>query len=99
MSVPPGEEIGDELHQGTDQIFIIVDGDGEAIVGGRTRAVTGGDTIVVPAGTRHNVRNTGGADLKLYAVCAPPAFAEGTIHRTREDAVGAMIARRPAYSS
>lgn len=99
MAVPPGEELGDEMHEGTDQIFVIVEGQAEAAVGGCTRPVRGEDVVIVPAGTRHNIRNTGRADLKLFTIYAPPAYAEGTIHRTREDAVGAMIARTPAYSA
>ena len=52
----------------------------------------------VRAGTRHNIRNTGGEDLKLYTVHAPAAYAEGAIHRTREDAIGAMVSRASVYS-
>jgi mannose-6-phosphate isomerase-like protein (cupin superfamily) len=97
MAVPPGEELGDERHEGADQILVVVEGRGEAVVDGRTRAVSGEDVIIVPAGSRHNLRNTGHVDLKLYTIYAPPAFAEGTIHRTREDAIGAMITRGPAW--
>ena len=64
----------------------------------RRRTITGNDLIVVRAGTRHNIRNTASSDLKLVTIYAPPAHAEGTIHRTREDAVGAMIRSERAYS-
>jgi mannose-6-phosphate isomerase-like protein (cupin superfamily) len=47
---------------------------------------------------RHNIRNTGRDDLKLYTVNAPAAYAEGAIHRTREDAIGAMVSRGSVYS-
>lgn len=93
MSIPAGDELGDERYEGADQIFVIVDGDADALVAGRTRPVSARDVVVVRAGMRHNIRNIGHADLKLFAIYAPPAFAEGTIHRTREDAVGAMVAR------
>jgi mannose-6-phosphate isomerase-like protein (cupin superfamily) len=99
MAVPPGEEIGDEIHESTDQVFVVVEGRGEALVAGRPRSVGAEDVIIVPAGARHNIRNTGHVDLKLFTIYAPPAFAEGTIHRTREDAVGAMITRGPAWLS
>ena len=98
MSIPPGGEIGDEMHEGTDQMFVIVEGDGDAILGGKRRAIDRNDLVVVRAGTRHNIRNTGSDDLKLFTIYAPPAHAEGTIHRTREDAVGAMITSERAYS-
>ena len=98
MSIPPGGEIGDEMHEGTDQLFVIVEGEGDAILAGTRRTITGNDLIVVRAGTRHNIRNTAASDLKLVTIYAPPAHAEGTIHRTREDAVGAMIRSERAYS-
>lgn len=98
MSIPPGGEIGDEMHEGTDQMFVIVEGEGDAILAGKRRTITGNDLIVVRAGTRHNIRNTASSDLKLVTIYAPPAHAEGTIHRTREDAVGAMIRSERAYS-
>jgi mannose-6-phosphate isomerase-like protein (cupin superfamily) len=97
MAVPPGEETGDEIHEGADQVFVVVEGHGEALVGGRVRPVGSEDVVIVPAGTRHNIRNSGRGDLKIFTIYAPPAYAEGTIHRTREDAVGAMVSRGPAF--
>jgi mannose-6-phosphate isomerase-like protein (cupin superfamily) len=98
MSVPPGGEIGDEIHETSDQIFVIVDGEGDAIVAGRVRPLGKHDVVFVRAGTRHNIRNTGREDLKLYTVHAPAVYAEGAIHRTREDAIGAMVSRASVYS-
>ena len=98
MSIPPGGEIGEDVHQSSDQIVVIVDGDGNAIVGGRVRPLGRNDVVFVRAGTRHNIRNTGKEDLKLYTVNAPAAYAEGAIHRTREDAIGAMVSRASVYS-
>lgn len=93
MSIPPGGEIGDEVHGATDQVFVIVEGDADAFLAGKRRAAHKNDLIFVRAGVRHNVRNTGHDDLKLFTIYSPPAFAEGTIHRTREDAIGAMVTR------
>jgi mannose-6-phosphate isomerase-like protein (cupin superfamily) len=101
MSIPPGGEIGTEKHARADLIFLVVDGAGEAVLGAKRRAISRDDVIFVAAGTRHNVRNSGNEDLKLLSIIAPGTFAEGTIHRTREDAVGAMVvgaSRVPAAS-
>ena len=91
MSIPVGDELGDELHDSSDLMFVVVEGEGDAIVAGKARQANKNDVVFVRAGTRHNFRNTSRDDLKLYAVCAMPAYPEGTIHRTREDAIGAMV--------
>ena len=83
MSIPPGGEIGDEVHEHVDQVLVFVEGEGEAILDG-TAGPFGPDRLVhVPAGTRHNVVNRGSTDLRLYTVYAPPEHAPGTIHRTK----------------
>lgn len=89
MTIPPGGQIGDETHEGTDQILTLVSGFGEADLAGRTRPVTEGDLVAVPAGTRHNIRNTGVNPLVLYTVYAPPEHAAGAVHATRRDAEAA----------
>jgi mannose-6-phosphate isomerase-like protein (cupin superfamily) len=86
MTIPPGGEIGEETHEGTDQILTFVSGTGEARVGGATQAVAQGDLVVVPAGTRHNFVNTGENPLILYTVYGPPEHADGAVHRTKEEA-------------
>lgn len=91
MSIPGGDELGDELHDSSDQIFVVVEGEADAIIAGKVRQANKNDVVFVRAGTRHNFRNTSRDDLKLYAICSAPAYAEGTIHRTREDAIGAMV--------
>lgn len=91
MSIPAGEALGDEIHNGSDQIFVVVEGQGDAVLAGKARQANRNDVIFVRAGMQHNIRNTSQDVLKLYAICAAPAYAEGTIHRTREDAIGAMV--------
>jgi mannose-6-phosphate isomerase-like protein (cupin superfamily) len=85
MTVPPGGEIGEETHERVDQILSFVGGTGEALVGDETREVTPGDLVVVPAGRRHNFRNTGEDPLVLYTVYGPPEHADGVVHRTKEE--------------
>ncbi|MGH3658578.1 MAG: cupin domain-containing protein [Micromonosporaceae bacterium] len=86
MTIPPGGEIGEETHPDTDQILTFVSGTGEADVAGQTRQVAQGDLVAVPAGTRHNFRNTGVNPLVLYTVYGPPEHADGTVHATKEEA-------------
>lgn len=86
MSIPPSGEIGEEVHAAVDQVLVFVEGEGAAIMDGE-RTVVGPDRLVlVPAGTRHNVVNTGSSDLRLYTVYAPPQHAHGKIHRTKAEA-------------
>lgn len=86
MSIPAGGEIGEEVHDGLDQVLVFVQGDGVAILDGDESAVRPGSLVHVPAMTRHNVVNRGTGDLRLYTVYAPPQHAPGTIHRTKADA-------------
>lgn len=86
MTIPPGGEIGEEVHEDTDQILTFVSGTGEARVAGETTAVTQGDLVAVPAGTKHNFVNTGPNPLVLYTVYGPPEHAAGVVHRTRAEA-------------
>jgi mannose-6-phosphate isomerase-like protein (cupin superfamily) len=86
MTIPPGGEIGEEVHDGIDQILTFVSGTGEARVSGETKTVTGGDLVVVPSGTKHNFVNTGPNPLVLYTVYGPPEHADGVVHRTKEEA-------------
>jgi mannose-6-phosphate isomerase-like protein (cupin superfamily) len=85
MTIQPGEEIGEETHQG-DQILFFVDGEGEAILEGQSSAVQSGDYVFVPAETLHNFVNTGSELLRLLTTYAPPEHPHGTVHRTKAEA-------------
>jgi mannose-6-phosphate isomerase-like protein (cupin superfamily) len=86
MTIPAGGEIGEETHPDTDQILTFVSGVGEAVVAGEAQQVAQGDLVVVPAGTKHNFRNTGVNPLVLYTVYGPPEHADGAVHATKEEA-------------
>src|SRR3954468_4137912 len=86
MTIPPGGEIGEEVHEDTDQILTFVSGAGEAQVSGSTKKVAQGDLVVVPAGKKHNFVNTGQNPLILYTVYGPPEHADGAVHTTKEEA-------------
>jgi mannose-6-phosphate isomerase-like protein (cupin superfamily) len=86
MTIPPGEEIGEEVHETNDQLLTFVSGVGEARIAGEKREVVAGDLVVVPAGTRHNFVNTGPQPLVLYTVYGPPEHPDGTVHHTKAEA-------------
>ena len=86
MSIPPGGEIGEEVHEQVDQVLVCVQGEGSAILAGVRSPVTPGHLVHVPAGTRHNLVSGGSGDLKLYTIYAPPQHAPGTVHRTKAEA-------------
>lgn len=86
MSIPPGEEIGEETHD-LDQFLRIEAGTGKAILDGIEHEIADGTAIVVPAGTKHNVINTAEDEpLQLYSVYSPPEHKDGVVHVTKEDA-------------
>lgn len=90
MSLKPGEEIGMETHPNVDQFFRFESGEGKVIIDGEEHVVTDGDAVVVPAGSEHNVINTSGdKELKLYTVYSPPNHPNGTVHKTKEEALEA----------
>lgn len=89
MTLQAGEEIGDEVHEGTDQFFRVETGRGEMWIDGHMTPLESDMAIVVPAGSRHNVRNTGHKAMKLYTLYAPPQHADRTVHHTRAEAEAA----------
>lgn len=88
MALKPGEEIGDEVH-GLDQFIRIEEGQGKAILDGQEYPLQDSVAVIVPAGTRHNIINTGANAMKLYTLYAPPNHPPGTIHKTKADAEAA----------
>ena len=85
MSLAPGEEIGQEVHPDRDQFFRVEKGTGEAWIDGHSTKIGSRSAIVVPAGGRHNIKNTGKEPLKLYTLYAPPEHADATVHVTKAD--------------
>jgi mannose-6-phosphate isomerase-like protein (cupin superfamily) len=87
MSLKVDEEIGVEVHKKTDQFFRVEAGTGKAIINDTEYKISNGSSIVVPAGAKHNIINTGKDDLKLYSVYSPSHHADGTVHKTKKDAL------------
>lgn len=86
MSLRPGEEIGEEVHEDHDQFLRIEKGRGEVWIDGQRTKVKADDAVIVPAGARHNVVNTGGRKLKLYTLYGPPDHKDGVVHATKAEA-------------
>ena len=87
MTLKPGEDIGEEVHETVDQFFRIDSGDGKVIIDGEESEIKDGSAVIVPAGAKHNVINTSDAkDLKLYTIYAPPNHPDGTVHKDKAEA-------------
>ena len=85
MSLKPHEQIGEEIHT-LDQFFRVEAGTGSAILDGVRTAIEPGFAVLVPAGTLHNIINTGETSMKVYTIYAPPNHRDGVVHHTRGDA-------------
>ncbi len=94
MSLLPGEEIGNEVHNTVDQFFRIEEGEAKFVFNGKEEhVVKSGEAVVVPAGTYHNVINTSSKEpLKLYTIYSPPNHPDGTVHKTKAEAEAAEAA-------
>ena len=86
MTLQPGEEIGAEVHDDRDQFFRFEEGQGKVHIDDNIYDVVDGSGLIVPAGARHNVRNTGDAPLKMYTLYGPPEHLDGITQATKADA-------------
>ena len=87
MSIARGEDIGEEVHPDRDQFFRVEEGKGEVTIDGHKTKVESDFAIVVPAGAKHNIKNTGDGPLKLYTLYGPPEHADGTVQVTKAEAM------------
>ena len=87
MCLRAGEEIGEEVHE-LAQFLRIEAGTGKAVLDGVEHEIGDGTAVLVPAGTRHNIINTGEGEMKLYTLYAPPEHRDGVVQRTKEDSMG-----------
>lgn len=86
MSIEPEQEIGEEVHDDSDQFFRIEAGSGIIEINGQKHEVSGGSAVVVPAGALHNVINTSNTEsLQLYAIYSPPHHRDGVLHSRKDD--------------
>lgn len=85
MNLKAGEEIGEEIHNDIDQFFRFEEGEGIAMIDGKENKVKAGSAVIVPAGAKHNIINTGSGDLKLYSLYAPPKHEDGIDRKEKSD--------------
>jgi mannose-6-phosphate isomerase-like protein (cupin superfamily) len=83
MSLLPGEAIGEEVHATHDQFFRIEKGKGIVSIDGAETRIKKDVAVIVPAGARHNIVNTGEKPMRLYTLYAPPQHRDGFVARTR----------------
>ncbi len=87
MSLQPKEEIGSEVHPDNDQFFRFESGNGQIVINETTYDVSGGDAVIVPAGSKHNVINTSSDnELKLYTIYSPAHHQDGVVRATKAEA-------------
>ena len=84
MSLLTGEEIGEEVHD-VDQFLRVEQGAGTAILSDIPHNIADVSVIIVPAGTKHNVVNTGSDSMKLYTLYMPPHHRDGVVHKTKTE--------------
>lgn len=88
MTLKPNEDIGSEIHTENDQFFRFEKGEGKVIIGETEYFVKDGDTVIVPAGTEHNVINTSAMDdLKMYTIYSPAHHKDGIVRATKQEAM------------
>jgi mannose-6-phosphate isomerase-like protein (cupin superfamily) len=86
MSIPPGTDVGAEIHKYTEQTLFFLSGTGEGELDGKKFPIGPGDAVTVVPGTEHNFTNTGTVPLQIYTVYAPPNHIDGRVHVTKADA-------------
>ncbi len=86
MTIQAGDEIGAEVLKDRVQFFRFEEGRGQVDIDDKTYDVEDGSGVIVPAGARHNVRNTGDAPLRLYTLYGPPEHVDALVEATKADA-------------
>lgn len=87
MTLPSGGDIGEETHPSTDQFIRVESGKGESVMDGKKHPLDDGTAVVVPAGTKHNIVNTGTKPLKLYTVYSDKQHPDKIVEKTKADAI------------
>lgn len=84
MNLQQGEEIGEEVHT-LDQFLRFEQGSAKVVLDDIEHTVEADYAVVIPAGTKHNVINTGEGELKLYSIYSPPEHKDGVVEHTKAD--------------
>jgi len=87
MALKTGQDIGMETHATHDQFFRIEEGQGEVVIDGTRHKIKGGDGLIVPAGAKHNLMNTGDKTLRLYTIYGPPNHIDKLVQQEKSEAL------------
>jgi len=68
MRIPPGSSIGVHVHEGEQEITVILSGSGEVLEDGKWLPIHPGDVTITPSGSEHGIRNTGDEDIEMIAL-------------------------------
>lgn len=83
MNIKPGEDIGEETHQYTDQFIRVESGNCQVIIDDQEIQVKEDEAFIIPAGSKHNIINNSTEDLKLYSIYAPAEHEPDTLQKNK----------------
>lgn len=86
MNLKAGEDIPEEVHHDIDQFIRVEHGNAMVRIDDEEHNLFDDDVVIIPAGTKHYVKNTGDGELKIYSIYATPEHEPGTIHKTKAEA-------------
>jgi mannose-6-phosphate isomerase-like protein (cupin superfamily) len=95
--IPVGSGIGHHFHLGADEMFVILNGEAQFTINGRTAVVKGPVGVVCRAGNSHAIYNSSNEVLQWinFQVVAEPALAASI--DLGDDRVGATLDRVPTF--
>ena len=77
-TLAPGQATQRHYHRASEEIYFVLDGEGEMELDGERRPVSAGDAVAIPAGAWHELRAEGERPLRILCSCAPPYRHEDT---------------------
>jgi mannose-6-phosphate isomerase-like protein (cupin superfamily) len=81
-TLPPGAATEPHHHPKAEEIYYLLEGEGEMKMEQDTRLVGPGDAVAIPPGARHTIRNVGQTPLVFLCCCAPAYEHEDTVMAT-----------------
>ena len=76
--VQPQQTTAAHFHNQTEEIYFILDGTGEMQLGDKRMKVEKNDSILIPPGQVHCIKNTGDSELRFLCCCSPAYNHEDT---------------------
>lgn len=85
MSLKYKENIGKEVHRRTTQFIKIEKGSAEVSIDGQISRLNAGDSVMIPAGARHDITSLSRSGVKLYTIYSPPEHPPDTLQETKPE--------------